>query len=289
MDTFRFFCKVPVQTLNGEEFITFTHNRSRERINQHHGPFWSYAYELYVHIEGTCNILIGDRIFSPKCGDLFLYRTNQPHHLITKSDVYERFVLFFSPHVFDSIVCEPPILDLFESREASGNQVVLPGDSSQEIMKRLRRVSQTIQSDAADAPYLVYCDSLRVLLAVKRLLAHSSSVPLGMNCPKILGEIIDYLHANYQSIQGLQEVYKHFGISRAYLSRIFTNYTVVTPYNYLRDLKLSAAKELLASGASVTEACFESGFTDYSNFIRLFRTRTGMTPLSYKRKLTQSE
>ena len=153
MDPFLNFQRVPVITPHGNEFISFTHNRSYVGPSQKFGPFVSEAYELYVHVEGTCNILIEDRIFSPKCGDLFLYPIRRPHNLITKSDIYERFIVFFSPHVFDSIVCDQPLLRLFDTNEAGRNHVMLPGDVCQEIMRKLRQASEAIQSGAPDLPY----------------------------------------------------------------------------------------------------------------------------------------
>jgi AraC-like DNA-binding protein len=35
-------------------------------------------------------------------------------------------------------------------------------------------------------------------------------------------------------------------------------------------------------GRNVTEACFESGFQNYNNFITTFRKSTGYTPKQYK-------
>lgn len=284
MSDFSYYLSIPIETVYGEQEISFAHSRSHGMANRQNGPYKSTAHELYMHVEGTCNILVGDRIFSPKRGDLFLYPANQSHNSIHQSDVYERFILFFCTNVFDAIGCQDPILDLFESNEASGNQILLPSESSQEIMRRLQRISDVIRTGASTAPYRLYSDTLRILIVIKEILERSTVVPMGTNCPKILNEVVTYIHLNYQNIQGLQEVCEYFGISRVYLSKIFERYTVVTPYHYIRELKLSHAKGLLSQGASVTEACFDSGFPDYSNFIRLFRKETGVTPHKYKKQ-----
>lgn len=282
MDTFQHHRLIPVLTVQGEEYISFFHRRSYEVITQSHVPFRSGCYELFMHVTGTCNIIVDDRTFTPQYGDLFLFPANQPHRLVTQGDAYERFVVFFSPHVFDSIVCDSPILDLFQSSKAVGNQIILPSGAAKEIMGMLYRLSETVQKGQPEAPYLIYSNALRILVLVKKTMEQSFAISLGTNCPRILGEIVDYIQSNYQTIQSSRNVYEHFGISRAYLTKIFARYTVVTPYNYIRDLKLSHAKRMLTQGASVTEACFDSGFTDYSNFIRTFHKETGMTPFAYK-------
>ena len=56
---------------------------------------------------------------------------------------------------------------------------------------------------------------------------------------------------------------------------------------YLRNKKITLAKIHLMKGDSVTTACFESGFSDYSYFIATFHKETGMTPLQYQKKKYQ--
>jgi len=42
--------------------------------------------------------------------------------------------------------------------------------------------------------------------------------------------------------------------------------------------------EHLRNGASVAEAALKSGFSDYSNYIQLFKKQFGITPLCYRKK-----
>ena len=39
---------------------------------------------------------------------------------------------------------------------------------------------------------------------------------------------------------------------------------------------------MLDNGASISEACFNSGFEDYANFITLFRKNYGVTPKKHR-------
>jgi len=51
----------------------------------------------------------------------------------------------------------------------------------------------------------------------------------------------------------------------------------VTINYYIRHKKISKSKELLQNGATVTEACFQSGFNNTSYFIKAFREIVGVT------------
>ena len=51
---------------------------------------------------------------------------------------------------------------------------------------------------------------------------------------------------------------------------------------YINDLKISHAKELLASGMySVTEAALQSGYADLSHFSREFKKTVGISPKKF--------
>ena len=75
----------------------------------------------------------------------------------------------------------------------------------------------------------------------------------------------------------------HVGVSRAHLQRTFTKYVGVSPKRYaitLRDRRLRTA---LRSGASVTDATYESGFGSSSRMYESAASTIGMTPARYRR------
>ena len=73
-------------------------------------------------------------------------------------------------------------------------------------------------------------------------------------------------------------------VSISTLERHFREALKMTPFAMLRKKRLFASMHHLRAGASVAEAALESGFSDYSNYIQLFRKQFGLTPLAYKRK-----
>ena len=52
---------------------------------------------------------------------------------------------------------------------------------------------------------------------------------------------------------------------------------------YIKKKRLGNAVKLLSKGCTVTEASYQSGFPDYSNFISVFKKTYGTTPLKYKK------
>ncbi|MBM3823191.1 MAG: helix-turn-helix transcriptional regulator [Verrucomicrobia bacterium] len=80
----------------------------------------------------------------------------------------------------------------------------------------------------------------------------------------------------------LEELGRKIGCSHFYLSRIFSAQTGQTISQYLRDLRLEKAAELLRQGEhNVTEAAMEVGYSSLSHFSQAFHEKFGCCPGLY--------
>ena len=101
--------------------------------------------------------------------------------------------------------------------------------------------------------------------------------------PNTLKKILNDINKNFAEIPSINYLTDKYFISHSQLCRLFKQYLHTTPKLYLETKRLANAKIMLKNGKTVIEACIESGFPDYSNFIRLFKTSFGMTPNQYKK------
>ena len=83
----------------------------------------------------------------------------------------------------------------------------------------------------------------------------------------------------------LEEIADAFFISKSYLSHEFVRYTNTSVYEYIQFRRICGAKLLIASGVSLTDAAFQSGFNSYSSFLRTFRKTVGISPTDFQRNL----
>ena len=99
----------------------------------------------------------------------------------------------------------------------------------------------------------------------------------------VLFPAIKYLEANYTDASLNNCILaKHAGVSEVYFRRLFTEHYGTTPKQYICNIRIQRAKQMLNEGqrsvSEISEAC---GFSGIHHFCRSFKQRTGMTPLEY--------
>ena len=84
----------------------------------------------------------------------------------------------------------------------------------------------------------------------------------------------------------IEQLAARVNVSAFHLTRQFAAVFGTTPHQYRTAARLSRARELLARGEhTVTEVCLELGFSSLGSFSTLFRTRVGVSPLAYQRRM----
>lgn len=96
--------------------------------------------------------------------------------------------------------------------------------------------------------------------------------------------ILNYINENYMNPDmSLTLVAQTFYISEQHLSKVFKQKTATTFSNYLIDLRISHAKELLENtSVKINEIASLVGYTNIHSFIKIFKKQLGMTPLQYR-------
>lgn len=95
--------------------------------------------------------------------------------------------------------------------------------------------------------------------------------------------ILNYLEKYYHRRITLEEVAEYINISPFYLSKIFKKHTGVNFIDYLTDLKIEKAKELLEyTEMPVVNIAIELSFNEPNYLTRVFRKTVGMTPSKYR-------
>jgi transcriptional regulator GlxA family with amidase domain len=92
-----------------------------------------------------------------------------------------------------------------------------------------------------------------------------------------------WLQDNCHKEINLRNLAEHFGMSSRNFNRRFKNATDQTPLQYLQEIRIDMAKDLLqTSNLSINEIAYRVGYKDMGHFAALFKKLLTTTPSQYR-------
>ena len=82
-----------------------------------------------------------------------------------------------------------------------------------------------------------------------------------------------FMEKHYDQKLELDDLAQAAFMSRFHYVRIFKQLYGLTPRNYLRDMRIAKAKELLKQGHSITDTCADVGYESLSTFSNTFKKK----------------
>lgn len=97
-------------------------------------------------------------------------------------------------------------------------------------------------------------------------------------------KILAYLWENHNGNISIDDICRHFGYSRSYISHRFSEKNGMGIKEYIIRLRIENAKSLLVnSQLNITEVAGAVGYADGNRFSQIFKSRTGISPSKYRR------
>lgn len=91
-----------------------------------------------------------------------------------------------------------------------------------------------------------------------------------------------YIELHYTEPIALKSISDHFGLSAAYLGKVFKESNGISFSRYLNEYRIAKARELLASGnMKAKEVAVAVGYSDPNYFYSIFRKLTGRPPSDF--------
>jgi LacI family transcriptional regulator len=105
---------------------------------------------------------------------------------------------------------------------------------------------------------------------------------------KYVAQVIDYIKENITSGLSINELAGIVPLSRRNLEVKFKEATGFPIYQFILDKKVDyIANELLTTDKDLLDIAIEVGFNDVRNAYRIFKKKTGYTPMEYRKKFTE--
>ena len=99
---------------------------------------------------------------------------------------------------------------------------------------------------------------------------------------KLLDAAIDYFNENSHTEISIEDYSKKCNISYCWFIRSFKNYTDTTPTQYITNIRINKAKNLLNTGSfTISEVSNLVGYDNPLYFSRIFKKNVGVAPKEY--------
>ncbi len=97
-----------------------------------------------------------------------------------------------------------------------------------------------------------------------------------------------HVEDHFRDHLSVEDVAKKTGLSPSHFSTVFRKATGQTFVEHVQRRRVEEAKALLlGTPKTVTEICFQCGFTNLTHFNRVFRRWTGMSPRQYRKSKSE--
>ncbi len=166
------------------------------------------------------------------------------------------------------------------SEEVSHFSKVLLSDKR--IVSDIRRFFTLIDNPAS----LSERESVLISMLSGLILRHADNRPTPDNVGprhRSVRRVIDYIEMNYAENLSLSQLAGIACLSRFHFQRVFLKNMGVSPNDYLVQLRIKKAREIMESGGSLADAALETGFSDQGHFTRFFKRVMGVPPGKYLR------
>lgn len=232
--------------------------------------------KIVFFISGDVKYSIEGKEYQLHPNDLLLVPNGYIHKPVIHPDVeYERIILWINPKYLSD---NNHLNHCFEIAEQS--KINLIRTNNKQLINLFCQLSKNDKNKFC-GELMEQSLFLQLMILINRL-AMDGNAQISYQSDETIDKIIDYINRNLFSELSIEKISEEFYISRYHLMHKFKNATGKTIHAYIQTKRLLHALSMIRNGHLAKSACFQSGYKDYSVFLKAFRKEFGMTPAEAK-------
>ena len=277
-------------------WIAKMNNRCNDKIHRH-----EFVQVVYVS-KGRLMHVINKNSFDVIKGDIFVIPPYVPHYIINAYGENFEIIEFefipefinekFSPLSKDTCFMDFAYLEPFLVAEQELRpRLNLIGPIQIEVEKIFSEIIDEYAKRETDFELVIKALAMKLLILVGREfrkdISGSESQEIYDRHRDALQNAIQYVDCHYNKEINLDEVAKVAMLSPSYFRYLFKQMTNKTFTEYLNDMRVSKAVELLKTkrDCQIIDICYEVGYNNVNYFNRIFKQTTGVSPRIYRNDL----
>jgi len=282
-----------------------TNNQQFPFVAQHGIKYKSYpphthdCNELFIIVSGSAIHKIGKCTQRIEKGDVFHIKHKELEHCFENPEQLELYNFMF----YDSFISELNydllqlegyqtlfVLDPFFMDAANyQNKIQLKVYNTSVISQLAQRIFTEYTEKRPGYMTLIKALFTELIVTISREFEIQNS-HIEPNRLMQLAKAIAYIENNFQQDISISMIAQMASLSERHFIRTFKACYNTTPINYINQLRIKHAKELLQKpDIKVKEVAFKCGFTDQNYFSRKFKELVGASPRLYKESAAYAE
>ncbi len=220
-------------------------------------------YELYIFLEGNTDYIVEGTLYTLEQYDTILIRPNEMHRPHHKSiSPYKRIVFEIPTSFFEENNCIS-LTNIFINREF-GTQNKISGKALQSsgCLDAINRWLKYTENGKFSDSFI----SKAILTEILYILNNTSVLFEENQGNNLVRQVISYINNNFTEKISLDELAAKFYVSKYHLCHAFKNSTGYTITSFINNKRVMHTHLLQQSGMSLSAACVNAGFSNYSAF-----------------------
>lgn len=241
------------------------------------------TYKSYEYSR-LCTIIQGEKHISVNSNKKFTYDKNQFILLPPNSSIDMDIEVPTTALVFElnddllKCVSEKISSDLEVDYDLLIEDRFFMNQINEEIKDCMNKVADVLSKPHKDKEFLL--DLYAQELAYGLFQIKGTQQILNFEHENPIYKAIKYMHDNCELPLSIKEISSHLNMSESNFCQYFKKVVGVAPKEYLTNLKLAKAKDMIKH-TSITDTAFDLGYENISHFITLFKNKYGVTPKQY--------
>ncbi len=257
-----------------EDFRLFHINdRTKKEFSYHYHDF----HKIIVFISGKVTYHIEGKAYHLKPRDILLVSQGAIHKPeIDPSIPYERYIFWIRDDI-----SRPELNTCFQKANDRSFNLVRADSGLQEHLKDLLpEIEETFQNIRFGDEALKEALFTQFMVYINRIFLRTSNTPdkKSYSSDSQVEQLLKYINRNLTENLSIDQLAERFFLSKYHMMRKFKNETGYTIHNYIISKRLLMARSLISQGTPVMKAAENSGFRDYTTFVRSYKKQFGKSP-----------
>lgn len=250
---------------------------------------WHEELELGYLQEGTSKIITVGAEYTIYQGDGFFINSNvmdmkknaaPGNRTLEINHIFHP--VFLSGH-FKSRFETKYLMPVINNRQIEVHVIRKGQPTADKILKNLYRLKELQFHENTEFHTRNILSETWLLLLEDIYANHKTNGALDLARQDRIRSMLSFIHSHYAEKLTIAKIADAAGVSEREVTRSFRKNLNQTPIEYLIAYRLNEAKKLLAeSDLSITEICYQCGFSDSAYFGKAFRKAYEITPSAYR-------